>query len=127
MDNQSAHFEAQKGARLVELEELLEAHKVEVARLTKDVAHYQGLVERYGGSTTEIHDLESEGEGGGGGTRPGEDDTGVIVTRSLRDELAKNEALQGGALVSLSQFEDGPDPYFVLDDKTSTPSETTTP
>ncbi|KAL8280734.1 hypothetical protein RQP46_006738 [Phenoliferia psychrophenolica] len=83
--------DAQKTAQINELEHLLEAHKSELAKLAKDVAHYQGLVERYGGSTTEIHDLE-------GNSSVSEDDTGVIVARTLQSELAKNEALQAEIL-----------------------------
>jgi hypothetical protein len=51
-------------------------------------------VERYGGSTTEIIGLEEmenrknrEDE---------EDNTGVIVSRSLEEQLRKTEALQSG-------------------------------
>ncbi|KAK4699236.1 hypothetical protein P7C70_g7025, partial [Phenoliferia sp. Uapishka_3] len=87
--DKAGSFDVQKTARIEELEHLLEAHKSEVSKLAKDVAHYQGLVERYGGSTTEIHDIDENGH-----RTVDEDDTGVIVSRTLQSELAKNEALQ---------------------------------
>ena len=96
--DEPAKVDAHSAARVAQLEELLEAHKSEVAKLAKEVAHYQGLVERYGGSTTEIHDLEANGD-----RAANEDDTGVIVARTLSQELAKNEALQAGSSL-LRQF-----------------------
>ncbi|KAM0789394.1 hypothetical protein ACM66B_000222 [Microbotryomycetes sp. NB124-2] len=49
-----ANFDTQKTARISELEDLLEAHKHELAEVTKQAKQLEGLVERYGGSTTEI-------------------------------------------------------------------------
>jgi mitotic spindle assembly checkpoint protein MAD1 len=76
------------------LEELLDVHKRELIESTSQVARWRGLVERYGGSTTEIIGLEEmenrknrEDE---------EDNTGVIVSRSLEEQLRKTEALQSG-------------------------------
>lgn len=81
----SSQFDAQKTARLAELETLLDAHKTELADLSKQASHWRGLVERYGSSTTEILDKPATSN---------EDDTGVIVTRSLEEQLRKNEAVQ---------------------------------
>lgn len=76
------------------MEELLDVHKRELIESTSQVARWRGLVERYGGSTTEIIGLEEmenrknrEDE---------EDNTGVIVSRSLEEQLRKTEALQSG-------------------------------
>ncbi|KAK4048184.1 coiled-coil domain-containing protein mad1 [Microbotryomycetes sp. JL201] len=54
------NFDVQKTARIAELEELLEAHKNELAEVTKQAKHLEGLVERYGGSTTEIMEEDTE-------------------------------------------------------------------
>lgn len=89
--NQAGNFDEQKTARLAELETLLEAHKEEVSKLSKEVGHWRGLVERYGGSTTEIVDLEERE-----GRKKGEDDTRVIVKSSLQEQLRLNEELQEG-------------------------------
>ncbi|KAI5475139.1 hypothetical protein MNV49_001883 [Pseudohyphozyma bogoriensis] len=84
MQQGESNFDAQKAARLAELEDLLDAHKKEVVDLAVQVSHWRGLVERYGGSTTEILAKENEA---------GEDDTGVIVGKSLEEQLRRNETL----------------------------------
>lgn len=85
----AGNYDAQKTARLAELEELLEAHKREVANLTQQVSHWRGLVERYGGNTTEILELEEreKREGASEGA----------VGKSLEEQLRLNEELQRGA------------------------------
>ncbi|BGP25384.1 coiled-coil domain-containing protein mad1 [Rhodotorula toruloides] len=82
----AGNYDAQKTARLVELEELLEAHKREIASLTQQVAHWRGLVERYGGNTTEILELEEreKQEGASDGA----------VSKSLAEQLRLNEELR---------------------------------
>lgn len=66
-----------------------------MSELAKQVGHWRGLVERYGGSTTEIVDLEELEERR---ASPGPDDTGVIVGKSLEEQLRLNEALREGEL-----------------------------
>ncbi|GAA6058221.1 hypothetical protein JCM3770_005022 [Rhodotorula araucariae] len=83
----TGNFDAQKTARIAELDELLDAHKREVASLTSQVAHWRGLVERYGGNTTEILELEEREKKGG------EKDKGQIG-ESLQEQLRLNEELQ---------------------------------
>ncbi|KAK4057332.1 coiled-coil domain-containing protein mad1 [Microbotryomycetes sp. JL221] len=51
-------FDSQKTTRLAELEDLLDAHKRDLAEITKQATYLQGLVERYGGSTTEMMERE---------------------------------------------------------------------
>ncbi|GAA6009294.1 hypothetical protein JCM10207_004339 [Rhodosporidiobolus poonsookiae] len=87
--NPTANFDAQKAARIDELEALLDAHKREVSSLTEQVAHFRGLVERYGGSTTEILDLEERERR----EREGEEGASA-VSRSLEEQLRLNEELQ---------------------------------
>ncbi|KAM0748558.1 MAD-domain-containing protein [Meredithblackwellia eburnea MCA 4105] len=87
INNPSMTISSELISRITELEQLLEAHKQEVAKLVKEVSHYQGLVERYGGNTTEILDLEDRMGGKGG------DETKAIVSQSLQEELRKNEQL----------------------------------
>lgn len=87
---QAANFDAQNINRITRLEELLEVHKKELVESSVQVTHWRGLVERYGGSTTEIIGIEERE------SRQDEDDTGVIVGRSLEEQLKKNEALQSG-------------------------------
>ncbi|GAA5836698.1 hypothetical protein JCM11251_002702 [Rhodosporidiobolus azoricus] len=87
--NPAANFDSQKTARISELESLLEVHKRELARLTEQANHWQGLVERYGGSTTEIIDLEERER------RERERSEGQeAVGRSLEEQLRLNEELQ---------------------------------
>ncbi|GAA5901369.1 hypothetical protein JCM6882_007758 [Rhodosporidiobolus microsporus] len=87
--NPAGSFDAQKTARIDELESLLEVHKREIASLTEQAAHWQGLVERYGGSTTEIIDLEEREK------REREKSDGQeAVSRSLEEQLRLNEELQ---------------------------------
>lgn len=93
--NQAGNFDEQKTARLAELETLLEAHKEEVSKLSKEVGHWRGLVEQNGRSTDEIVDLD---EREGRKRVAGEDDTGVIVKSSLQEQLRLNEELQEGGL-----------------------------
>lgn len=88
--NNAGNFDAQKTARLAELETLLDAHKREVADLAKQVGHWRGLVERYGGSTTEIVDLEERER------RGREEETGSVVKNSLAEQLKLNEEMQEG-------------------------------
>ncbi|BGP40889.1 coiled-coil domain-containing protein mad1 [Rhodotorula kratochvilovae] len=83
----TGNFDAQKTARIAELDELLDAHKREVANLTAQVAHWRGLVERYGGNTTEILELEEREK------KDGEKDKGK-VGESLQEQLRLNEELQ---------------------------------
>ncbi|POY71151.1 hypothetical protein BMF94_5908 [Rhodotorula taiwanensis] len=87
--NHTGNFDAQKTARIAELEELLDAHRREVATLTEQVSHWRGLVERYGGNTTEIVDLEErerreKAEGASQGA----------IARTLQEQLSLNEELQ---------------------------------
>lgn len=72
--------------------------------MTSQVAHWRGLVERYGGSTTEILSIEERESRMNGD----EDSTAVIVTRSLEEQLRKAEALQEGKLNILSCIIDSP-------------------
>ncbi|BGP16988.1 coiled-coil domain-containing protein mad1 [Rhodosporidiobolus nylandii] len=85
--NPSSTFDAQKTARIAELEALLEVHKREISSLTEQVSHWRGLVERYGGSTTEIIDLEER--------EKREKEKGVdAASKSLQEQLELNELLQ---------------------------------
>lgn len=63
--------------------------------LSRQVAHWRGLVERYGGSTTEIVDIEFRQE---------EEDTTKIVNRSLEEQLKRNEALNEGKFGIFTSF-----------------------
>ena len=98
----TATVDAAKDERLAELEELLAAHKKEVAGLAKQVSHWRGLVERYGGSTTEIVSLEErqrreaeddDDDDDGEKEEEDENSTKVIVRNSLAEQLRKNETL----------------------------------
>ncbi|GAA6032507.1 hypothetical protein JCM8097_004791 [Rhodosporidiobolus ruineniae] len=85
----NGNYDTQKTARIAELEALLDVHKRELASLTEQVAHWRGLVERYGGSTTEIIDLEERER------REKEKTAGEeAVSRSLEEQLRLNEELQ---------------------------------
>ncbi|GAA5890523.1 hypothetical protein JCM8208_004901 [Rhodotorula glutinis] len=85
----TGNFDAQKTARIAELEELLDAHKRELTSLTETAAHWRGLVERYGGNTTEIVQLEAhEKEAGSAAQDKGQ------VGESLQEQLRLNEELQ---------------------------------
>lgn len=86
----SGNFDAQKSARLVELEELLEAHKAEEVRLVGQVSHYRAVAEKFGGTTGEIELRESAGGG-----------SSAAVSTSLKDLLAKNAQLEQGKQVRL--------------------------
>lgn len=93
--NHTGNFDAQKTARIAELEDLLDAHRREVATLTEQVSHWRGLVERYGGNTTEIVDLEErerreKAEGASQGA----------IARTLQEQLSLNEELQRGESVT---------------------------
>lgn len=94
--NHAGNFDEQKTARINELEMLLSAHKQEVAELAKQVGHYRGLVERYGGSTTEIVDLEQRERHRGVDTDG--HTSNVVVQENLQKQLQQNEALQEGTL-----------------------------
>ncbi|BGO92193.1 hypothetical protein NBRC10512_000924 [Rhodotorula toruloides] len=85
-NHNAGNYDAQKTARLAELEELLEAHKREVASLTQQVSHWRGLVERYGGNTTEILELEER--------EKREAASEGAVSKSLEEQLRLNEELQ---------------------------------
>lgn len=89
----NVNFDSQNVARIAQLEELLDIHKRELMESTSQVARWRGLVERYGGSTTEIIGLE---EMENRKNREDEDNTGVIVSRSLEEQLRKTELLQSG-------------------------------
>lgn len=78
------NFDEQKSARILELEALLEAHKTEISDLSKGVAHWRGLVERYGGSTTEIVELEAR------------EDQSEVISIGLAEQLRVTEAIQAG-------------------------------
>ncbi|GAA5867035.1 hypothetical protein JCM8547_008417 [Rhodosporidiobolus lusitaniae] len=87
--NPSGNFDVQKTARISELEALLDVHKREITSLTEQVAHWRGLVERYGGSTTEILDLEERER------REREKTEGEsAVSKTLAEQLRLNEELQ---------------------------------
>jgi mitotic spindle assembly checkpoint protein MAD1 len=80
--HQAGNFDAQKSARLVELEQLLEAHKAEEVRLAGQVSHYRAVAEKYGGTTGEI-EVREKNEGG-------------AVSESLKALLEKNAQLEQG-------------------------------
>ncbi|GAA5975325.1 hypothetical protein JCM11641_005938 [Rhodosporidiobolus odoratus] len=87
--NPAANFDTQKSARIEELEALLDVHKREAANLAQQVAHYQGLVERYGGSTTEIIDIEER-------EKREQEHSGRVdaASQSLEEQLRLNEESQ---------------------------------
>ncbi|GAA5868651.1 hypothetical protein JCM3774_003613 [Rhodotorula dairenensis] len=87
--NHAGNFDTQKTTRIAELEELLEAHRREVATLTDQVSRWRGLVERYGGNTTEIVDLEERER-----RERAEDASEGSVKRTLEEQLRLNEELQ---------------------------------
>lgn len=93
-------FDAQKSLRLTQLEELLQAYQYEMKELSSSVSHWRGLVERYGGNTTDVERLvehaeeskrESERIAGGAGES--------VVKRHLEEILRKNESLSEGTLL----------------------------
>lgn len=90
--NPTANFDPQKNARIEELEALLDVHKREISSLTEQVAHWRGLVERYGGSTTEILDLEERER-----REKDKSEGAEAVSRSLAEQLRLNEELKQGA------------------------------
>lgn len=65
--------------------------------LTEKAAHWRGLVERYGGNTTEIVQLEELEKAAGSAAQ----DKGQ-VGESFQEQLRLNEELQQGASLSLS-------------------------
>ena len=85
--HQSGNFDEQKSARLVELEQLIEAHKAEEVRLAEQVSHYRAVAEKFGGTTGEI-EVREKHEGGSHGA----------VGESLKALLEKNAKLQQGEL-----------------------------
>lgn len=94
--NPSGNFDSQKTARITELERLLEAHQQEISTLSEQVSHWRGLVERYGGNTTEIVNLEErEQEQARDGGKVGE---------SIEELLRLNEELREGELSSVLLF-----------------------
>jgi hypothetical protein len=102
--NNAGNFDEQKNARIDELEMLLAAHKREVADLAKQVGHYRGLVERYGGSTTEIVDLEQRERGQTESSDDGQT-SNLVVRQTLQEQLQQNEALREGEWISLRRRE----------------------
>ncbi|GJN91229.1 hypothetical protein Rhopal_004247-T1 [Rhodotorula paludigena] len=88
----AGNYDAQKTARLAELDELLEVHKRELAKATQEVAHWRGLVERYGGNTTEIIELEEREKRDG--EAKGKSAKADKVAQSLQEQLRLNEELQ---------------------------------
>ena len=69
--------------------------------MLEQVSHWRGLVERYGGNTTEIMDLEEKERGGAGRSEVDEK-----VSKSLEEQLRLNEELrQGEFTASLLVFE----------------------
>lgn len=95
----AGNYDTQKTARLAELDELLEVHKRELAKATQEVAHWRGLVERYGGNTTEIIELEEREKRNG--EAKGKSAEADKVAQSLQEQLRLNEELQQGAFISL--------------------------
>jgi chromosome segregation ATPase len=89
--NHAGNFDTQKTTRIAELEELLEAHRREVATLTDQVSHWRGLVERYGGNTTEIVDLEEREK-----RERADDAAQTSVKNTLEEQLRLNEELRRG-------------------------------
>lgn len=89
--NHTGNFDAQKTARIAELEELLEAHRREIATLMDQVSHWRGLVERYGGNTTEIIDLEEQER-----REQADAEMQSGARKSLEEQLRMNEELQQG-------------------------------
>lgn len=87
--NHAGNFDTQKTTRIAELEELLEAHRREVATLTDQVSHWRGLVERYGGNTTEIVDLEEREK-----RERADDAAQTSVKNTLEEQLRLNEELR---------------------------------
>lgn len=87
--NHAGNFDTQKTTRIAELEDLLEAHRREVATLTDQVSHWRGLVERYGGNTTEIVDLEEREQ-----RERADDAAHTSVKNTLEEQLRLNEELQ---------------------------------
>ncbi|GAA5848212.1 hypothetical protein JCM9279_000980 [Rhodotorula babjevae] len=85
----AGNYDAQKTARIAELEELLDMHKREVKALTDKAEHWRGLVERYGGNTTEIVQLEQHEQAADSAAQ----DKGQ-VGESLQEQLRLNEELQ---------------------------------
>lgn len=101
-------FDAQKSLRLTQLEELLQAYQYEMKELSSSVSHWRGLVERYGGSTTDVerlveHAEESKREieriAGGAGES--------VVKRHLEEILRKNESLSEGLFSQYSPVDQG--------------------
>lgn len=78
----AGNFDAQKSARLLELEHLLDAHKAEEVRLAQQVQHYRALSEKLGGTTGEI------------AVREAAQDPSSAVGSSLKALLEKNAALE---------------------------------
>lgn len=71
--------------RIGQLEELLEAHRNQLVESNRNVDLYRGLVERYGGNTSEVlarEEIIIDEE---------------VVGRSLKETLKKNEALNDRA------------------------------
>ncbi|GAA5960483.1 hypothetical protein JCM3765_003651 [Sporobolomyces pararoseus] len=87
--NPAGNYDPQKTARIAELESLLEAHQKEIATLSEQVSHWRGLVERYGGNTTEIIDLEEKER-----REKEHSEMGDKVGKSLEEQLRLNEELR---------------------------------
>lgn len=76
-----------KNERIRQLEDLLEAHKRETNEMSKQLSHYRGLVERYGGNTTEIVEREQ---------KQGD----AMIEKSLQQALEEAEQLRARRLFS---------------------------
>ncbi|GAA5871712.1 hypothetical protein JCM16303_000840 [Sporobolomyces ruberrimus] len=105
--NPSGNFDSQKTARITELERLLEAHQQEISTLSEQVSHWRGLVERYGGNTTEIVNLEErEQEQARDGGKVGESIEELLrlneELREERDELRNELTLMEQEIDSLA-------------------------
>ncbi|GAA5910674.1 hypothetical protein JCM5296_001688 [Sporobolomyces johnsonii] len=87
--NPAGNFDSQKTARIAELEALLEEHKREIVTLSEQVSHWRGLVERYGGNTTEIIDLEERER-----RQAERDENTDEVGKTLEEQLRLNEELK---------------------------------
>ncbi|CEQ41957.1 SPOSA6832_03736 [Sporobolomyces salmonicolor] len=87
--NPAGNFDSQKTTRIAELEALLEEHKREIVTLSEQVSHWRGLVERYGGNTTEIIDLEERER-----RQAERNETADGVGKTLEEQLRLNEELK---------------------------------
>ncbi|GAA5929465.1 uncharacterized protein JCM15063_004157 [Sporobolomyces koalae] len=87
--NPAGNYDSQKTARISELESLLQAHQQEITRVSEQAEHWRGLVERYGGNTTEIVALEDRER-----REAEESDSHDRIGKSLEEQLRLNEELR---------------------------------